>query len=98
MRESEQKSGSKQERKKKIEKRYAKNKNADLNIRVIPAKEHKHPYSTDQHLRVDVYARVSTDDPNQTSSNVLQKNYYEDMVSRNALLVYMLMKEFQAHH
>ena len=32
--------------------------------------------------RVAVYARVSTDDPNQTSSYELQKNHYEDMVRR----------------
>ena len=29
------------------------------------------------------YARVSTDDPHQTSSYELQKNYYEDYVSRH---------------
>ena len=83
MRESEQRSGTKQDQKKRIEKRYAKKADPDLNVRVIPAKEHKHPYTTDQHLRVAVYARVSTDDPNQTSSYILQKSYYEDMVSRN---------------
>ena len=33
--------------------------------------------------RVAVYARVSTDDPRQTSSYELQKNYYTDMVSRH---------------
>lgn len=33
--------------------------------------------------RVGVYARVSTDDPRQTSSYELQKNHYEDVVSRN---------------
>ena len=83
MRESEQRSGSKQEQKRKIEKRYGKKDDSDLNVKVIPAKPQKHPYTTDQHLRVGVYARVSTDDPNQTSSYILQKNYYEDMVSRN---------------
>ena len=31
-----------------------------------------------------VYARVSTDDPRQTSSYELQKNYYTDMVSRHS--------------
>lgn len=31
--------------------------------------------------RVAVYARVSTDDPNQTSSYELQKNHYQDVVN-----------------
>ena len=56
MRESEQRSGTKQDQKRRIEKRYAKKADPDLNVRVIPAKEHKHPYTTDQHLRVAVYA------------------------------------------
>ena len=34
-------------------------------------------------LRVAVYARVSTDDPRQTSSYELQKNHYQDVVDRN---------------
>ena len=34
--------------------------------------------------RVAVYARVSTDDPRQTSSYELQKNHYQDVVSRHA--------------
>ena len=33
--------------------------------------------------RVAVYARVSTDDPRQTSSYELQKNHYQDVVSRH---------------
>ena len=38
----------------------------------------------DRHMkRVAVYARVSTDDPRQTSSYELQKNHYQDVVSRH---------------
>ena len=51
---------------------------------VIPAAPDEDFYKSDIHKRVAVYARVSTDDPNQTSSYELQKNHYEDMVSRRA--------------
>ena len=37
----------------------------------------------DQTKRVAVYARVSTDDPRQTSSYELQKNHYQDVISRH---------------
>lgn len=49
---------------------------------VIPATPHEDFYKSETMKRVAVYARVSTDDPNQTSSYELQKNHYEDMVSR----------------
>lgn len=49
---------------------------------VIPATPHEDFYKSETSKRVAVYARVSTDDPNQTSSYELQKNHYEDMVSR----------------
>ena len=49
---------------------------------VIPATPREDFYKSDIHKRVAVYARVSTDDPNQTSSYELQKNHYEDMVNR----------------
>jgi len=49
---------------------------------VIPAAPQEDFYKSEIRKRVAVYARVSTDDPNQTSSYELQKNYYEDMVSR----------------
>ena len=51
---------------------------------VIPATPQEDFYRSEQHKRVAVYARVSTDDPNQTSSYELQKNHYEDMVNRRA--------------
>ena len=81
MRENEIKSGSKQEQKDKIRKRYQKTENA--NVKVIPAKPQRQPFDLSQKCRVAVYARVSTDNPNQTSSYELQKNYYENMVQRN---------------
>ncbi len=49
---------------------------------VIPAAPHEDFYRSEIHKRVAVYARVSTDDPNQTSSYELQKNHYEDLVNR----------------
>ena len=49
---------------------------------VIPAMPQEDFYKSETKKRVAVYARVSTDDPNQTSSYELQKNHYEDMVSR----------------
>lgn len=36
-----------------------------------------------QTLRVAVYARVSTDDPRQTSSYELQKNHFQDVIARH---------------
>lgn len=49
---------------------------------VIPAKPREDFYKPETIKRVAVYARVSTDDANQTSSYELQKNHYEDMVRR----------------
>lgn len=51
---------------------------------VIPATPQEDFYKSEKQKRVAVYARVSTDDPNQTSSYELQKNHYEDMVNRRA--------------
>ncbi len=49
---------------------------------VIPATPKEDFYKSETLKRVAVYARVSTDDPNQTSSYELQKNHYEDLVNR----------------
>ena len=49
---------------------------------VIPAVKQDSFYDEAKVKRVGVYARVSTDDPRQTSSYELQKNYYNDLVSR----------------
>lgn len=50
---------------------------------VIPARKQRDFYDTDEHQRVAVYVRVSTDNIQQTSSYELQKHYYEDMVNRH---------------
>ena len=71
---------SKTQQKAKIRERY---KGIDPNIlEVIPARKQADFYD-DTARRVAVYVRVSTDDPRQTSSYELQKNYYEDMVHRH---------------
>ncbi len=81
MREIETLASTKQEQKERIRKRYRQTENA--NVKVIPAKPQKQPFDKSQKCRVAIYARVSTDDPNQTSSYELQKNYYETLVQRN---------------
>ena len=50
------------------------------NYEFIPAKKPIDYYDNDIRQRVAVYARVSTDDVQQTSSYELQKKYYEDFV------------------
>lgn len=50
---------------------------------VIPAAPQENFYDDTKEKRVAVYARVSTDDPRQTSSYELQKNHYKDIVSRH---------------
>ena len=50
---------------------------------VIPAIKPADFYNDKSTKRVAEYARVSTDDPNQTSSYELQKNHYTDVVSRH---------------
>lgn len=69
---------SKRAQKEKIRERY-RGINPDV-LTVIPAKQQENIFKTDADKRVAVYARVSTDDPNQTSSYELQRNHYEDMV------------------
>lgn len=81
MNDSEQKAESIAEQKKKIRERY---KGVDTDaLDVIPAIPQEDFYRAESDKRVAVYARVSTDDPRQTSSYELQKNHYEDVVSRN---------------
>jgi len=48
---------------------------------IIPALPQENFYEDKREKRVAVYARVSTDDPRQTSSYELQKNHYMDVVS-----------------
>ena len=67
--------------KRKIRERY-KGVSEDV-LDVIPAMPQEDFYKSEVHKRVAVYARVSTDDINQTSSYELQKNHYEDLVNRH---------------
>lgn len=53
------------------------------NYEFIPAKKQIDYYDNDVAQRVAVYARVSTDNVQQTSSYELQKKYYEDFVVRH---------------
>ena len=68
------------DQKSKIRERY-KGVDSDA-LDIIPAIPQEDFYHTTSSKRVAVYARVSTDDPRQTSSYELQKNHYTDMVSR----------------
>ena len=52
----------------------------DDSIEVIPSMPQENIFYPKSVKRVAVYARVSTDGINQTSSYELQKNYYEDMI------------------
>ncbi|MGE5417446.1 MAG: recombinase family protein [Acidobacteriota bacterium] len=64
-----------------IRERY---KGIDLDeLDVIPAISQENLFDSINKKRVAVYARVSTDDPRQTSSYELQKNHYKDLVSRH---------------
>ena len=61
-----------------------------INVQVNPDNYEYYPetissdhYNDDIYQRVAVYARVSTDDPRQTSSFELQKKYYEEFVSKH---------------
>lgn len=67
-------------RKEKIRQRY-KGINPD-EINVIPAMPEE-DFFDNKERRVAVYVRVSTDDPRQTSSYELQKNYYSDVIERH---------------
>jgi len=50
---------------------------------IIPAIPQVNFYEDKNEKRVAVYARVSTDDPRQTSSYELQKNHYIDIVNKH---------------
>ncbi len=69
------------ERKAKIRERYRGVDREELEVipAIVPANFHEDT----SEKRVAVYARVSTGDPNQTSSYELQKNHYQDMVARH---------------
>ena len=82
MNENEKNITSIQAKKAKIRERY---KGVDPDqLEIIPARRQTDVFDDEIYKRVAVYARVSTDDPRQTSSYELQKNYYTDMVSRHS--------------
>lgn len=68
--------------KEKIRERYKGIDSDKLNV--IPALPQEDIFDDNTVQRVAVYARVSTDDPRQTSSYELQKNHYTDMVEKHA--------------
>ena len=70
-----------EEEKRKIRKRYQGIAREDLDI--IPAKPQINFFEDDREKRVAVYARVSTDSLQQTSSYELQKNHYTDTIERH---------------
>lgn len=78
--ESEANVSNKKLRREKIRERY-KGSNSEL-LEVISGKKAADFYD-DVERRVAVYVRVSTDNLQQTSSYELQKNYYEEKVSKN---------------
>ena len=81
MNENEQKAGSVADQKSKIRERY---KGIDPDeLDVIPALPQEDIFAVENEQRVAVYARVSTDDPRQTSSYELQKNHYHDVISKS---------------
>ena len=81
MNENEHKAGSVADQKNKIRERY---KGVSLDeLDVIPALPQEDIFAVENEQRVAVYARVSTDDPRQTSSYELQKNHSHDVISKS---------------
>lgn len=81
MKDNELKSGSIADQKNKIRERY---KGVSIDeLDVIPALPQEDIFAVENEQRVAVYARVSTDDPRQTSSYELQKNHYHDVISKS---------------
>lgn len=81
MNEHEKAALSSEERKARIRQRYKGISRDELEV--IPAIQPASFHDDTSEKRVAVYARVSTGDPNQTSSYELQKNHYQDVVSRH---------------
>ena len=81
MRDNKQKAGSIADQKNKIRERY---KGVSIDeLDVIPALPQEDIFAVENEQRVAVYARVSTDDPRQTSSYELQKNHYHDVINKS---------------
>ncbi|MBU5679601.1 recombinase family protein [Blautia sp. MSJ-9] len=81
MRNNEQKASSITAKKNKIRERYKGVSIEELDV--IPALPQEDIFAVENEQRVAVYARVSTDDPRQTSSYELQKNHYHDVISKS---------------
>ena len=81
MNESEKRLNDTASRKAKIRERYKGT--APDKLEMIPAIPQEDFYDDEREKRVAVYARVSTDDPRQTTSYELQKNYYTDFVKQH---------------
>lgn len=80
MRETESKLNNDNAKKQRIRDRY---KGVDPDsLEVIPALPPEDFFNPGTKKRVAVYARVSTDDPRQTSSYELQRNHYTDLITR----------------
>jgi len=76
-----------EDQKAKIRERYKGNTTDE--VEVIPALPQPKLYGDDQIKRVAAYARVSTIDPNQTTSYELQKNYYTDFIKNHEGWIYV---------
>lgn len=70
-----------EEQKQKIRQRYKGISSEELDV--IPALPQEDLMDSHSIKRVAIYARVSTDDPRQTSSYELQKNHYQDVVNKH---------------
>ncbi|MFG6330312.1 MAG: recombinase family protein [Lachnospiraceae bacterium] len=81
MNENEQRASTVSDQKNKIRERYKGISIEELDV--IPALPQEDIFAAEKEQRVAVYARVSTDDPRQTSSYELQKNHYHDVISRS---------------
>lgn len=82
MNENEQRSSAVSHQKSKIRERYKGISIEELDV--IPALPQDDIFASEKEQRVAVYARVSTDDPRQTSSYELQKNHYCDVINRSS--------------
>lgn len=82
MRDNEQKACSLANQKNKIRERY---KGVSIDeFDIIPALPQEDIFAVENEQKGTVYARVSTDDPRQTSSYELQKKHYHDVISKSS--------------
>lgn len=81
MTENEERNNKDLSEKARIRERYKGVNQSELDI--IPANPVESFYEDKREKRVAAYARVSTDDPRQTSSYELQKNHYLDVINQH---------------